>query len=138
MLELSFLVAAISIAGMSVAFPIGGGIGWTLGILINYIGKPEGNPSFLFTGTAFIVLAILLSMQSYKKLATQQKKPTLDRYTPLICGRSYALHFFTGLSPLPWLLILPRLKQARSAHIPQSYFFRLEHLSVLWCLIRYL
>jgi glucose uptake protein len=71
------LVAAISIAGMSVAFPIGGGIGWTLGILINYIGKPEGNPVFLFGGTAFIVLAILLSMQSYKKLAAYQKKPTL-------------------------------------------------------------
>ncbi len=71
------LVAAISIAGMSVAFPIGGGIGWTLGIMINYIGKPEGNPVFLFTGTAFIVVAILLSMQSYKKLATHQKKPTL-------------------------------------------------------------
>jgi len=70
------LVAAISVAGMSVAFPIGGGIGWTLGIFINYIGKPEGNPAFLFTGTAFIVLAILLSMQSYKKLATKQQKPT--------------------------------------------------------------
>jgi len=71
------LVAAISIAGMSVAFPIGGGIGWTMGILINYIGKPEGNPVFLFSGTAFIVVAILVSMQSYKKLATQQQKPTL-------------------------------------------------------------
>ena len=71
------LVAAISIAGMSVAFPIGGGIGWVLGILINYIGKPEGSPLFLFGGTAFIIIAIILSMQSYKKLATQQKKPTL-------------------------------------------------------------
>ena len=71
------LVAAISIAGMSVAFPIGGGIGWTMGILINYIGKPEGDPGFLFGGTAFIVVAILVSMQSYKKLATQQQKPTL-------------------------------------------------------------
>lgn len=71
------LVAAISIAGMSVAFPIGGGIGWTLGILINYIGKPEGNPIFLFSGTVFIILAILVSMQSYKKLATHQKKPTM-------------------------------------------------------------
>jgi glucose uptake protein len=71
------LIAAISIAGMSVAFPIGGGIGWTLGILINYIGKPEGNPLFLFSGTAFIILAILLSMQSYRKLAIHQKKPTL-------------------------------------------------------------
>ena len=71
------LVAAISIAGMSVAFPIGGGIGWTLGILINYIGKPEGSPAFLFGGTAFIILAIIMSMQSYKKLATKQKRPTL-------------------------------------------------------------
>lgn len=71
------LVAAISIAGMSVAFPIGGGIGWTLGILINYIGKPEGNPLFLFGGTAFIILAIIMSMLSYKKLAANQKKPTL-------------------------------------------------------------
>jgi glucose uptake protein len=82
------LVAAISVAGMSVAFPIGGGIGWTLGILINYIGKPEGNPLFLFTGTAFIILAILFSMQSYKKLASHQKKPTL---------KGILLSFFAGL-----------------------------------------
>jgi len=70
------LVASISIAGMSVAFPIGGGIGWTLGILINYIGKPEGNPVLLFGGTGVIILAILVSMQSYRKLADQQKKPS--------------------------------------------------------------
>jgi glucose uptake protein len=71
------LVASISIAGMSVAFPIGGGLGWTLGILINYLGKPEGNPVLLFGGTAIIVLAILLSMQSYRKLAQKQQKPPL-------------------------------------------------------------
>jgi glucose uptake protein len=70
------LVASISIAGMSVAFPIGGGIGWTLGILINYLGKPEGNPIYLFGGTIIIILAILVSMQSYRKLAAQQKKPS--------------------------------------------------------------
>ncbi len=68
------LVASISVAGMSVAFPIGGGLGWILGIFINYIGKPEGNPFLLFTGSAVIVIAILLSMRSYKKLADQQKK----------------------------------------------------------------
>lgn len=70
------LVAAISVAGMSVAFPIGGGLGWVLGIFINYLGKPEGNPAFLFGGTAFIILAILTSMQSYRRLASNQKKPT--------------------------------------------------------------
>ena len=82
------LVASISIAGMSVAFPIGGGIGWTLGILINYIGKPEGNPLFLFGGTGIIVIAILLSMQSYRKLADQQKKPSF---------KGIALAFMAGL-----------------------------------------
>lgn len=70
------LVAAISVAGMSVAFPIGGGLGWVLGIFINYLGKPEGNPWMLFGGTFFIILAIFMSMQSYRKLAANQKKPT--------------------------------------------------------------
>lgn len=82
------LVASISIAGMSVAFPIGGGIGWTLGILINYIGKPEGNPVLLFGGTGVIILAILVSMQSYRKLASQQKKPSF---------KGIALAFAAGL-----------------------------------------
>ncbi|MBI5009105.1 MAG: multidrug DMT transporter permease, partial [Bacteroidia bacterium] len=82
------LVASISIAGMSVAFPIGGGIGWTLGILINYIGKPEGNPALLFGGTAVIILAILVSMQSYRKLANHQKKPSF---------KGIALAFLAGL-----------------------------------------
>ncbi len=82
------LVASISIAGMSVAFPIGGGIGWTLGILINYLGKPEGNPLYLFGGTFIIILAILVSMQSYRKLAAHQKKPSF---------KGIALAFLAGL-----------------------------------------
>lgn len=68
------LVAAISIAGMSVAFPIGGGIGWILGILINYAGSPEGNPWFLFGGSLVIILAIMFSMIAYRRLAQTQKK----------------------------------------------------------------
>ncbi|HEX2395735.1 MAG TPA: GRP family sugar transporter [Bacteroidales bacterium] len=71
------LIAAISIAGMSVAFPVGGGIGWILGIAVNYIGKPEGNPWILFGGSAVIVLAIIFSMISYRKLATAQHKTPL-------------------------------------------------------------
>lgn len=71
------LTAAIAIAGMSVAFPIGGGIGWVLGIAINYMGQPSGNPYILLTGSLIIVAAILLSMISYRKLAKQQKKPSL-------------------------------------------------------------
>lgn len=82
------LVAAISVAGMSVAFPIGGGIGWTLGIIINYIARPEGNPVLLFAGTGAIIVAILMSMQAYKRLADQKKKPTF---------KGIALAFLAGL-----------------------------------------
>ena len=101
------LVASISIAGMSVAFPIGGGIGWTLGILINYLGKPEGNPWFLFGGTFVIILAILFSMQSYRKLATYQKKPSfMGIFLAFLAGiciaffyRFVALSLATDFSP---------------------------------------
>jgi len=101
------LVASISIAGMSVAFPIGGGIGWTLGILINYLGKPEGNPYFLFGGTIVIILAIFVSMQSYRKLAIHQKKPSfMGIFLALLAGiciaffyRFVALSLATDFSP---------------------------------------
>ena len=70
------LVAAIAIAGMSVAFPIGGGIGWVLGIVVNYVAAPLGNPYLLFGGSLAIIIAILLSMASYKRLASSRQKPT--------------------------------------------------------------
>lgn len=70
------LVAAISVAGMSVAFPIGGGIGWLLGIAINYDPALVKNPYLLFTGMAAIILAIFISMLAYQKLAAGQKKRT--------------------------------------------------------------
>ena len=101
------LVASISIAGMSVAFPIGGGIGWILGILINYIGKPEGNPYFLFAGSLVIIFAILFSMQSYRKLASSQKKASfMGILLALLAGiciaffyRFVALSLATDFSP---------------------------------------
>jgi glucose uptake protein len=76
------LVAAIAVAGMSVGFPIGGGIAWVLGIVVNYVliimdkGQSEDNSVLLFSGVAVIIIAILLSMQAYKRLASEQKKPT--------------------------------------------------------------
>ncbi|HXH99888.1 MAG TPA: hypothetical protein VNI52_06445 [Sphingobacteriaceae bacterium] len=48
------LIAAISIAGMSVAFPVGIGIALILGVLDNYMDNPIGNATILFTGVALI------------------------------------------------------------------------------------
>ncbi|MCZ2481427.1 multidrug DMT transporter permease [Aquirufa nivalisilvae] len=62
------LVAAISIAGMSVAFPVGIGIALVLGVLVNYLAAPQGSPILIFGGVALISLAIILNARAYKQL----------------------------------------------------------------------
>lgn len=62
------LVAAISIAGMSVAFPVGIGLALTIGVLTNYLQAPVGNSTLLFAGVALIVLAILLNANAYRRM----------------------------------------------------------------------
>jgi glucose uptake protein len=64
------LVAAIAIAGMSVAFPVSIGIALVLGVIVNYISNPQGNPMLIFGGVALIVVAILLNARAYQKLQT--------------------------------------------------------------------
>jgi glucose uptake protein len=63
------LVAAISVAGLAVAFPVGIGIALVMGVVLNYIGNPQGNPGLLFSGTAFLVAAIVVDALAYKALA---------------------------------------------------------------------
>ena len=70
------LVAAIDIAGMSVAFPIGVGLALVLGVVTNYLATPVGNPVLLFLGVAFVVAAILLSAVAYSRLPTQGQRTT--------------------------------------------------------------
>jgi len=96
------LVAAIAVAGMSVGFPIGGGIAWILGIIVNFVlvimdkGKPEGNVPLLFGGVIVIIVAIYLSMLSYKRLAKEQKKPSAKGIL-LSVGAGLLIAFFYGL-----------------------------------------
>ena len=53
------LSASVSLAGMSVAFPLGVGLALVLGVIINYIGAPKGDPMLLFIGVALVVVAIV-------------------------------------------------------------------------------
>ena len=55
------LSAAVSMAGMTVAFPLGVGIALVLGVIVNFIGAPKGDPIILFLGVALVVVAILLN-----------------------------------------------------------------------------
>jgi glucose uptake protein len=63
------LVAAIAQAGMSVAFPVGIGIALILGVVVNYVARPQGNPVLLFSGVALVALAILLNADAYRKMS---------------------------------------------------------------------
>jgi len=80
------LVAAISIAGMAVAFPIGIGLALALGVIVNFIATPLGNPVILFTGVAFVVVAIVLDARAYKKLPAQTESPTKGIVISLLAG----------------------------------------------------
>lgn len=63
------LVAAIDIAGMAVAFPVGVGLALVLGVVTSYLAKPEGDPRFIGLGVAAIVAAIVFAAISYRRLA---------------------------------------------------------------------
>ena len=68
------LVAAIDIAGMAVAFPIGVGLALVLGVITNYVASPVGNPVLLFLGVGCVVAAIVLSAVSYSRLPAQGQR----------------------------------------------------------------
>ena len=95
------LAAAISIAGMSVAFPVGIGLALVLGVVVNYIIAPKGNPVLLFGGVALIVVAILCNAFAYKLKAdasadssSQNKGIGKGIVLSIICGVLMA--FFYG------------------------------------------
>jgi len=66
--------AAIAIAGMAVAFPVGIGLALILGVLLNYFAAQKGDPVFLFVGVAFITIAIILNAMAYLRSGGGDKK----------------------------------------------------------------
>ena len=70
------LVAAIAIAGMAVAFPIGIGLALVIGVLVNYVATPLGNPFLLFIGVALVTIAIVVDAFAYRKLPSSTSKST--------------------------------------------------------------
>ena len=91
------LAAAISIAGMSVAFPIGIGLALVLGVVVNYIGVPKGDPTLLFSGVALIVVAILCNAFAYKIKQTRESKESNNIVKgivlSIVCGALMAFFY---------------------------------------------
>jgi glucose uptake protein len=60
------LVAAITVAGMAVAFPVGIGLALIIGVIWNYTIRPQGNAFLLFFGCALVVGAIIVDAVAYR------------------------------------------------------------------------
>ena len=61
------LVAAIEVAGMAVAFPVGIGLALVIGALSSYLLAPQGNPLLLFGGIVLVVIAIVCDSLAYRE-----------------------------------------------------------------------
>ena len=62
------LVAAISVAGLAVAFPVGIGLALIIGVIWNYAMRPVGNPILLFGGCVVVLGAIIVDAMAYRSL----------------------------------------------------------------------
>ena len=89
------LSASISLAGMSVAFPVGVGLALVLGVFINYFGAPKGDPVILFLGVALIVIAIVLNGVASGKMSsgTDERKTKKKGIIIAICA-GFLMSFF--------------------------------------------
>ena len=67
------LVAAIEIAGLAVAFPVGIGLALVVGVLLNYFIAPQGSPLLLFGGVVLVVVAIIIDALAYRRRETTRK-----------------------------------------------------------------
>ena len=89
------LAASISLAGMSVAFPVGVGLALVLGVFINYFGAPKGDPSILFLGVALVVIAIVLNgVASGKMSAGTEEKRTKKKGIIIAISAGILMSFF--------------------------------------------
>ena len=81
------LVAAIAIAGMSVAFPVGIGLALIVGVGVNYWNQPAGNVGILACGVVLVAAAIVLNAVAYRRLPNQSKSvSSKGLILSLLCG----------------------------------------------------
>jgi glucose uptake protein len=80
------LVAAIDVAGLAVAFPVGIGLALVVGAVGNYVVAPAGNPVLLFGGIVIVVIAIVLDAAAYHARERQKSITTRGVVLSLVSG----------------------------------------------------
>ncbi|PAW78316.1 MAG: multidrug DMT transporter permease [Verrucomicrobia bacterium Tous-C9LFEB] len=98
-------VAAIDVAGLAVAFPVGIGLALVLGVITTYHVRPEGNVPLLIIGVACIVIAIVIDALAYKRLPHSGKASAKGLILSLLAGLlmgwfySFVANSMAALSP---------------------------------------
>jgi glucose uptake protein len=90
------LVAAIDVAGLAVAFPVGIGLALVVGSVSSYLVNPKANPLLLFGGVALVMVAIVLDAAAYRKRegkarATSTRGIVLSLVSGVLMGSFYPL-----------------------------------------------
>lgn len=81
------LVAAIDIAGMAIAFPIGIGLALVIGVMTTYRVDRSGDPLLLFTGVACVAAAIVVDALAYRKIPSSGQRTTVKGIVlSILCG----------------------------------------------------
>ena len=81
------LVAAIAVAGLAVAFPMGIGLALAVGVCLNYAITPRGDPRLLFGGVALVLAAIALDALAYSRRGDAERRDIgLGIRLSLLCG----------------------------------------------------
>jgi glucose uptake protein len=123
------LVAAIDIAGLAVAFPIGIGLALVIGAVSSYVLSPKGNPILLFGGIALVVTAIVLDALAYR--LREATRPAMSRRGIVIsliagvlmgCFYPFVLKAMTGENaPGPYTAVLFFVVGVAVCAIPVNY-----------------
>jgi glucose uptake protein len=108
------LVAAIDVAGLAVAFPVGIGLALVIGAVASYLLNPAANPLLLFGGVALVTVAIVLDAAAYRKRESTAKATTT---------RGIVLSLIAGVLMGGWYPIATRDLASNAAPGPYAIAF---------------
>jgi glucose uptake protein len=96
------LVAAITVAGMAVAFPMGIGLALVIGVVWSYLLNPVGSPVLLFGGAALVLGAVIINSVAYRlreraRQLERAKQGLLKTSMPRVSPKGIILSLACGL-----------------------------------------
>jgi len=66
------MMAAVSVAGLALAFPTAFGVAMVVGVWMDFLGRPGGNATILLGGTLLILVSVILNSSGYSYLKILQ------------------------------------------------------------------